>query len=190
MSAPRCGTLRPRSTGPPGTVPVGARVAAGPPAARVAAPVAAAAATPTSPRSEPGRTWPRADTALGQHHLAGERRAPGVRRAAAAFLDPARYGVGIGPGHAAQPSRGPGQRLVRLALARALEDAGHLGQQVGPALRQPPDFGQRGRLLVLRERAPLGAMARLAGQLSHQDPVGLRPRSLIPHSYSVADLQR
>src|SRR5947209_4302122 len=85
-----------------GEVPGGARVAAGPPAARVAVPVApaagtptpgrptAAAATPTSPRSEPGRTWPRAGTALGQHHLAGERRAPGVRRAAAAFLDPAR----------------------------------------------------------------------------------------------------
>src|SRR6478672_5035201 len=146
MSAPRCGTLRPRSTGPPGTVPVGAKVAADPPASRVAAPLApagtptpgrptGAAATPTSPRSEPCRTWPRAGQALGQHHLAGERRAPGVRRAAAALLDPARDGVGVGPGHAAQPRRGPGQRLVRLALAGALEDAGHLGQQVGPAAR-------------------------------------------------------
>src|SRR5690349_7686581 len=170
MSAPRCGTPRPRSTGLPGTVPAEARAAAGPPAARAAAPVApaagrptpgrptAAAATPTSPRSEPGHTRPgaaapRAGTAfgpappLGRHRLAGERRAPGVRRAAAAFLDPARYGLGVGPGHPAQPRRGPGQRLVWLALAGALEDPGHLGQQVGPASGQRPDFGQRGRLL-------------------------------------------
>src|SRR5690349_1467753 len=100
MSAPRCGTPQPRSTGLPGTDPAAARVAAGLPAARAAAPVApaagmptpgrptAGAATPTSPRSEPGRTWPGAGTALGQHHLAGERRPPGVRRAAAALLDP------------------------------------------------------------------------------------------------------
>jgi hypothetical protein len=35
--------------------------------------------------------------------------------------------------HPAQPRGGPGQRLVRFALACPLEDAGHLGQQVGPA---------------------------------------------------------
>src|ERR1700730_6302745 len=97
----------PRSTGPPGTVPAAARVAAGPPAARVAAPVAPAAGAPTpgrppaaaaqrtSPPSDAGRTWPGAGTAPGQHYLAGERRPPGVRRAAAALLDPARYGVGV-----------------------------------------------------------------------------------------------
>src|SRR6266581_4656966 len=90
MSAPRCGTPRPRSTGPRGTVRAGAkgtRAAAGLPAARVPA-------------------------------------------AAAALLDPGRYGTGVGPGQAAQPSGGPGQRLVRFALAGALEDAGDLGQQV------------------------------------------------------------
>ena len=75
---------------------------------------------------------------------------PGVRRAAAAFLDPGRDGVGVGPGHPAQPRGGPGQRLVRLALAGALEDAGHLGQQVGPARGQRAEFGQRGRLLLAR----------------------------------------
>ena len=55
---------------------------------------------------------------------------------------------------------------------------------------QRAEFGQRGRFLVLGERTPPGSMPRLAGQLSHQNAVGLRPRSLIPHSYSVADLQR
>jgi len=91
---------------------------------------------------------------------------PGVRRAAAAFGDPGRYGAGVGPGHPAKPGGGPGQRLVRLALAGALEDAGHLGQQVGPAPGQRAEFGQRGRFLVLGERAPPCAMPRLAGQLS------------------------
>ena len=122
--------------------------------------------------------------------LAGERRASGVRRAAAALLDPGRDGVGVGSGQAAQPGGRPGQRLVRLALRCPLEDPGHLGQQIGPAVGQRAEFGQRGRFLLLGERAPPGAMPRLAGQLSHQDPVGLRPRSLIPHSYSLADLRR
>ena len=86
-----------------------------------------------------------------------------------------------GPGHAAQPRRGPGQRLVRFALAGALEDAGHLGQQVGPSPGQRSDFGQRGRLLVPSERAPPGAMPRLAGQLSHQDPVGISAGTILVH---------
>ena len=85
------------------------------------------------------------------------------------------------PGHPAQLRRGPGQRLLRLALAGALEDPGHLGQQVGPAPGQRSDFGQRGRFLVLGERAPLGAMARLAGQLSHQDPVGISAGTILVH---------
>ena len=59
--------------------------------------------------------------------------------------------------------------------------AGHLGQQVGPAPGQRSDFGQRGRLLVLGERAPLGAMPRLAGQLSHQDPVGISAGTILVH---------
>ena len=120
----------------------------------------------THDRKASQRRSPRRQRALrASGQAAGERRVPGVRRAAAAFLDPARDGVGVGPGQAAQPRRGPGQRLVRFALARALEDAGHLGQQVGPAPGQRSDFGQRGRLFVLGERAPPGAMPRLAGQL-------------------------
>ena len=51
-------------------------------------------------------------------------------------------------------------------------------------------LGQRDRFLFPGKRAPPGVMPGLAGQLSHQDPIGLRPRSLITHSYSVADLRR
>jgi hypothetical protein len=99
--------------------------------------------------TQPQPSAPASRRALGP--TAGERRPPGVCRAAAAFLDPARYGVHVGPGHPAQPSGGPGQRLIRLALAGPLEDPGHLGQQVGPAPGQRAQFGQRGRLLVLGE---------------------------------------
>jgi hypothetical protein len=83
--------------------------------------------------------------------------------------------AGVGPGHPAQPRGGPGQRLVRFALAGSLEDPGHLGQQVGPAPGQRAQFGQRGRLLVLGERAPPGAMARFAGDLGGEQTVGVSP---------------
>ena len=43
------------------------------------------------------------------------------------------------------------------------------------------EFGQRGRLLVPGERAPPGAMPRLAGQLSHQDPVGISAGTILVH---------
>jgi hypothetical protein len=33
-------------------------------------------------------------------------------------------------------------------------------------------------------------MSCLAGELSHQNPVSLRPVSMIPHRHSVADLRR
>ena len=69
------------------------------------------------------RRGPRRQRASG--HAAGERRVPGVRRSAAAFLDPAWDGAGVGPGQAAPPGGGPGQRLVRLALAGAIEDPGY-----------------------------------------------------------------
>jgi hypothetical protein len=81
----------------------------------------------------------------------------------------------------AQPRGGPGQRLVRLALAGALEDPGHLGEQVGPARGQRAEFGQRDRLLVPGQRAPPGAMPRLAGELSHHDPVGITAGTILVH---------
>ena len=65
-------------------------------------------------------------------------------------------------------------------------DPGHLGQQVSPARGQGAEFGQRGRrLLVPGERAPAGAMPGLAGQLSHQDPVGSSPRTILAHLASI-----
>jgi hypothetical protein len=86
-----------------------------------------------------------------------------------------------GPGHAAQPRRGPGQRLVRFALAGALEDAGHLGQQVGPAPGQRAQFGQRGRFFLVGERASPGAVARFAGDLGDEQTVGISPGTILVH---------
>ena len=51
---------------------------------------------------------------------------------------------------AAQPRGLPGDRLVKLPLGRALQDPGHLGEQVGPARR--PARGARPPQLFPRPR--------------------------------------
>jgi hypothetical protein len=50
------------------------------------------------------------------------------------------------------------ERLVVSALGCALEDAGHLGQQVGPACGEFAEFGHRGGFLVLGEVALSGVV--------------------------------
>ena len=58
---------------------------------------------------------------------AGRRTAAGSRcLPAAAFLDPGRDRLRVGPGLAAQPGALPCERLVQLPLGRALQDPGHL----------------------------------------------------------------
>jgi hypothetical protein len=69
----------------------------------------------------------------------------------------------------------PGQRLTQLALRRALEDPGHLGEQIGSAGRELAQRGHRGSLLVCGEVLPPGAVPGLTCQLRDEDPVSIRP---------------
>ena len=161
--------------------------AAGPPAVRaVQAARTPIRGRPTVPAATPTNLRSRRRMVPGRPRTAGV----GVRRTPAAFFDPGRYGLLVGPGLAAQLRGGPGERLVEFSLRRALEDPGHFGQQVSPASRERTEFGERDGFLVLGERAPLRVMPGLAGELRHQDSVGRRSQSMIPHRHSVADLRR
>jgi hypothetical protein len=80
--------------------------------------------------------------------------------------------VRVSSGGAAEGGSVPRPRLVQLTLARAQEDARHLGEQIRPAAR---DLAQRrdgggGGLLV--GRLPPGVTLRLARQLGDDHPVG------------------
>ena len=86
--------------------------------------------------------------------------------AASSLGDPPRDQFRVGPGLPAQPGRLPGQ-LNQLAFRGALEDPGHLGEQVGPAVGQRAELGDRDGFLLGGERAPPGAVPSLPGQLSH-----------------------
>jgi hypothetical protein len=85
------------------------------------------------------------------------------------------------PGLAAQACGLACERLIRLALAGALEDPCHLGEQVGPPAGELAQPGRRGALLGGGEIAPLRMMARLAEQLGDEDTVSLR--ALIDHVF-------
>jgi len=66
------------------------------------------------------------------------------------------------------------------ALGRALENAGHLGQQVGPACGKVAEFSHRGGLLVLGEVAPSGVPGG-SGELGDQEPVSSRREMILAH---------
>ena len=97
------------------------------------------------------------------------------------FLGPRRDRPRVGPGLAAQPHGLARERLIQLALAGALEDPGHLGQQVGPAARQLAQRGHRGALLGAAQLAPPRPAPRLALELGDEQPVSLR--ALIDHAF-------
>ena len=69
-------------------------------------------------------------------------------RPAPAFGGPLRDDGVVGSGEPAQGGGLAGERLIVSALGRALEDAGYLSQQVGPASGKVAEFGHRGGLLV------------------------------------------
>jgi hypothetical protein len=102
--------------------------------------------------------------------------------AAAAYLDPGRDCFRVGAGQAAQP-RGPaGERLIQLALMRALKDAGDLGEQVTTSGRELGQLGYCGGFLVCGQVAPFGAVAGGAGEPGNKNAVGVRSETILGHS--------
>ena len=67
------------------------------------------------------------------------------------------------------------------ALGCALEDAGHLGQQVGPACGKVAEFSHRGGLLVRGEVAPAGVVPGGSGELGDQEPVPRGRETILVH---------
>ncbi len=112
---------------------------------------------------------------------AGERRLPRGGPPAPPLGDPGRDRLQVGAGLAAQTCGLACERLIRLALAGAVEEPGHLGEQVGPAAGELAQRGHCGTLLGGGEIAPLRVMARLAVQLGDEEAVSLR--TLIDHAF-------
>lgn len=102
------------------------------------------------------------------------RRQAGRVPAPPAFGHPCRDRLGTGTGQPAQNGRLTRQRLVQLTLRSTLEQAGHLGQEVGPAGRELAQRGCRGVFLICGEHTPLRPEPGFAGELSYEYPVCLR----------------
>jgi hypothetical protein len=100
---------------------------------------------------------------------------------APSFGGPLRDEGVAGPGEPAQGGGLAGERLIVPALGRALEDAAHLGQQVGPARGKFAEFGHRGGLLVPGEVAPSGVVPGGSGELGDQEPVSSRRTAILVH---------
>ena len=77
---------------------------------------------------------------------------------------------GPGTGLTAQFRRLAGQRLVQLALGRALHDPAHPGPQVSPATGELAQRSHRGGLLIRGQLAPRRVMFRLARGLGDENP--------------------
>ena len=78
----------------------------------------------------------------------------------------------------------PGGRAVhrRLPLGRALEDPGHLGEQISPAPCKRAELSNRGGFEpAAGQVAPSGPVPRLARQLGDEDTVSFR--ALIDHAF-------
>jgi hypothetical protein len=100
---------------------------------------------------------------------------------APSFGGPLRDEGAVGSGEPAQGGGLPGERLIVPALGCAFEDAGHLGQQVGPACSEFAEFGHRGGLLVRGEVAPAGVVPGGSGELGDQEPVSSRRATILVH---------
>jgi hypothetical protein len=100
---------------------------------------------------------------------------------APSFGGPSRDEGVVGSGEPAQGGGLPGERLIVPALGRAFEDAGHLGQQVGPASGKVAEFGHCGGLLALGEVTPAGVVPGGPGELGDQEPVPSWRRTILVH---------
>ena len=109
------------------------------------------------------------------------RRLAGGLGPAPSFGGPLRDEGVVGSGEPAQGGGLAGERLIVLALGRALKDAAHLGQQVGPAAGEFAEFGYRGGLLVRGEVAPAGVVPGGSGELGDQEPVSGRRKMILVH---------
>ncbi len=72
-----------------------------------------------------------------------------------------------------------GERLMWAALARSLEDADNLGEQVSPPGRQLAERGHRGVMLGAGQVPPSRMVLGFAEQFSDQEPV----RCALAHSF-------
>lgn len=99
---------------------------------------------------------------------ARRRRRPRGRCPPPPFLDPSRDRLpGVSAGETARPRDAPGQRLIKSTLRCALQDPGHLGQQVGPATGELAERGHLGGLLVDGEFTPSGPSPVMSQQPDH-----------------------
>jgi hypothetical protein len=111
---------------------------------------------------------------------ARERRPTRLLAPAAALLDPLAGRSRVGSGVPAQLRGEAIHRPGGLTLAEALEQAGRLGQQVGPPRGELAELGHRRGVLLagkLPAAEPLGA----AHQPGTQNPVSLR--TVIDHAF-------
>ena len=91
----------------------------------------------------------------------------------------------VGSGEPAQGGGLAGERLIVPARCRALEDAAHHGQQVGPAAGKVAEFSHRGGLLVRGEVAPPGMVPGGSGELGDQEPVSSRHETILVHPVRI-----
>ena len=112
---------------------------------------------------------------------AGERRAPRGGSAGAAGLDPGRDRLWVGTGHATQLRGLPLERLVGFPSPAPSRTPATSARKVAAPGRELAEFGQCGGFLGPGEFPPPGVMSRCARELGDQDPVRVRPRSILIH---------
>ena len=110
---------------------------------------------------------------------AGRRRHPGVPSPAPPLFGPCRDRIRVGAGLPAQARSLAGQRFIVPPLGRALEDPGHLGEQISPAPGKRAELSNRGGFVAAGQVAPSGPVPRLARQLGDEDTVSFRALSIM-----------
>jgi hypothetical protein len=137
------------------------------------------------PVSVSARRWCKRATSPAPWYSArtAERGQPGGLGAAPSFLDPSRDQALVRASQAAQFGHGLPAQLILLALAfaGAKREPGGLGQQVGAAACDLPQFRRSGGLLRLSQAAPPGMPPGGAGQRGSRQLVRTRSRAIPGH---------
>jgi hypothetical protein len=92
------------------------------------------------------------------------------RRPSSVHADRVRVGTGL----PAQARSLAGERFIVPPLGRALEDPGHLGEQISPAPGKRAELSNRGGFLAAGQVAPSSPVPRLARQLGDEDTISFR----------------